>query len=204
MGGYGKGDWSGGDWGGGKGDWGGGKGDWSGGKGGGASTTKAAPKEQKDVVIKDPSSVKEALSASLKRNGLTATTPRSKQLSDISQEVLDSLEIVPAVEDEVMAFMFDHSDVDMECQEKFKSLHPKLQKLVINKGSMLGVPDLTKAFMSRILMVEWSVKKMRPGQSGVSGVLRYSGMFRRCGQETGCVQIVVHSGGPPNQNAKSA
>merc|ERR1719331_2703224 len=173
MGGYGKGDWSGGDWGGSKGDWGGGKGDWSGGKGGGASTTKAAPKEQKDVVIKDPSSVKEALSASLKRNGLTATAPRSasKQLSEISQEVLDSLEVVPAVEDEVMAFMFDHSDVDMECQEKFKSLPPKLQKLVINKGSMLGVPDLAKAFMSRILMVEWSVKKMRPGQSGVSGVL---------------------------------
>merc|ERR1711920_277250 len=55
----------------------------------------------------------------------------------------------PATEQEVEAFFEEYPGLDEKSRERLKRLHPKLQKLVIGKGSMADATDVSKVLMQR-------------------------------------------------------
>jgi len=59
----------------------------------------------------------------------------------------------PASADEVETFLL-LNPVDAEAEEKLRALDPKVQKLVINRGSLADARDATKCLLGRIRQVE--------------------------------------------------
>jgi len=60
---------------------------------------------------------------------------------------------LPADPVEVEQFLL-LNPVEAHAQQKFRNLHPKIQRLVINKGTLEGARDSTAAFIGRMVSVE--------------------------------------------------
>lgn len=69
--------------------------------------------------------------------------------SGISDETIAAIDIEEATSDEVQAFVDEHA-CEAHAVTKFKNLNPKLQKIVINQGSMADAKDQTAVLMSRV------------------------------------------------------
>jgi len=59
----------------------------------------------------------------------------------------------PASPDEVEYFLSEHPMLEPNAQDRMRNLDPTLQKMVINKGSMLDARDQNAVIMSRITQV---------------------------------------------------
>lgn len=72
---------------------------------------------------------------------------------------------IPAEPVEVEQFLAENP-VEEHAQQKFRDMDPKIQRLVLNRGQMVGARDPTAAFISRIVKMEKTLIGIVPIQPG--------------------------------------